>query len=353
MQWSRGRRLRLTLAGVALAAAPFGLAVPRAAGSSASGKGAHWYAIVTPRRNEPDPDLVRVGARYILYYSQTGIYAPPIAVTTSDDLFDWSNPVRAAMPKAPSWAIDGFTWAPDVHHFDGRWVMYFDALARDSLYFDKKADNFWGRHAQCIGIATARAPLGPFVAARKPFLCQFRLHGSIDPRVFRDADGQLFLDWKSDDNAPAPARSHETSLWAERLSADGLALVGPVHSLIAATEPWEDGLIEAPDMVHTAGRYWLFYSGNWYDTVHYDVGLARCRTAVGPCTAVGDGPWAYAHLLGPQPGEGSIYHGAIGYWFLYSPWDLKHLRSRTRPVAVAHFGFGRGGPYVIEVRART
>jgi|SRR5579872_1508940 len=350
MQWTRRRGLRITAvvaAAAAMAGAPVGLALSRATASSGHPAAQHWYSIASPPKNEPDPDVVKVGTTYVLYFSQTSLSAPAIGVTTSTELFKWPNPVRAAMASTPAWAIEGFTWAPDVHHFDGRWVMYFDALAKPSLYFDRHAHNFYGRHAQCIGLATASSPLGPFVPEAEPLVCQFAHHGSIDPRVFKDADGQLWLDWKSDDNAPAPAASHVTSLWAQQLSADGLKLVGPVHRLLSAGEPWESGLIEAPDMVLAGGHYWLMYSGNWYNTVHYDLGLALCRAADGPCTAVGRSPWSFAHLLGPQPGEASIFQATTGYWLLYSPWNLRYLPSRARPVAIAHLGFGRLGPYLL------
>ena len=357
MRWSPRRCLRAAAVAAAVSvtvAVSAGWVLSRATASSSRRPAVErWYSIASPPRNEPDPDVVKVGATYVMYFSQTGLLAPEIGVTTSTSLYKWPHPVRPALLHTPAWAIDGFTWAPDVQHLAGRWVMYFDALARPSLYFDRRADNFYGRHAQCIGLATADGPLGPFLSESRPLVCQFADHGSIDPRVFKDADGQLWLDWKSDDNAPAPAASHTTSLWAERLSPNGLSLVGPVHRLIAADEPWESGLIEAPDMVLAAGHYWLFYSGNWYDTSHYDLGLAACKGAGGPCSPVGSAPWSFAHLLGPQPGEASIFKDASGYWLLYSPWNLKYLPSRSRPVAIAHLAFRPSGPYLLPEASRS
>ncbi len=339
-------RAALALAATILTAGSNIALVSAASSASASPRrSVAWYSIVTPQKNEPDPDVVKVGSTFYLYFSQTGFTTPPISVVTSSNLLSWAGRPSAAMPNAPSWAIDGFTWAPDVHHFGTRWVMYFDALADSSLYFDHKGKGFFGQHAQCLGVATASGPLGPFVPEAKPLVCQFDHHGSIDARLFRDLDGKLWLDWKSDDNAPAPARSHVTSLWAQQLGPDHLSLVGHRYRLMSATEAWQGGLIEAPDMVLAENHYWLFYSGNWFNGSRYAIGLAICKSASGPCAPVGTTPWTFSHLLGPNPGEGSVFQDSAGFFFFYSPWGLRYLPSHARPVAVAHLRFGPFGPY--------
>ena len=49
---------------------------------------------------------------------------------------------------------------------------------------------------QCISLATARTPAGPFTdASGGSFMCQLSLGGSIDPQVFTAADSVRYLDW--------------------------------------------------------------------------------------------------------------------------------------------------------------
>ena len=54
---------------------------------------------------------------------------------------------------------------------------------------------------QCISVAVADHPAGPFVdASTEPLVCTLDLGGSIDPSTVADDDGSLWLLWKSDGN---------------------------------------------------------------------------------------------------------------------------------------------------------
>ena len=84
------------------------------------------------------------------------------------------------------------------------------------------------KNMQCIGVAVASDPLGPFVDDRaEPIVCQTGLGGSIDASPFRDSDGKLYLYFKNDGN-----RVHaRTSLWGQPLAADGLSVTGQATEL--------------------------------------------------------------------------------------------------------------------------
>ena len=43
-------------------------------------------------------------------------------------------------------------------------------------------------------------------------------------------------------------------------------------------------------MVQHEGSYYLFYSGNWWESHTYAVGIATCETAMGPCEKPLDEP---------------------------------------------------------------
>ncbi|HLN04923.1 MAG TPA: family 43 glycosylhydrolase [Acidimicrobiales bacterium] len=299
---------------------------------------------MTPGANRPDPFVLVTAKGDYLYTSQTGFSTPPVSVSFSRSPGHWPAP-SAAMLVVPPWAEDGFTWGPDVRFIDGRYVLYFDAWASTSLYFDAKAQGFSAR-AQCIGAAVSAEPGGVFRPESKPMVCQFNHHGAIDPRSFLTPDGTLWLDWKSDDNASAPGPYPPTHLFAQRLSRNGLALFGQRFQLLEANQTWQDDIVEAPDMVFAKGAYWLFYSERWFDQPAYAIGVARCASPSGPCVARPK-PWFGSNPQGAGPGEGSLFQDSLGrWWMVYSAWFDGYLGREDRPVALARVGFGPAGPYL-------
>jgi beta-xylosidase len=298
-------------------------------------------------RNLPDPAVLEQGGRYYLYSSQTGFGTPPVALTVSDGptLLHWGK-TGTALATVPAWAENGFTWAPDVAMIDGRYVMYFDAWAGKSLFFDADDVGF-AQRAQCIGVATAKDPAGPFTpVSGPPLVCQFNHHGAIDPRTFVAPDGQLYLDWKSDDNAsPSYPPTH---LWAQELSKNGEQLIGARYLLLSGSRHiWNGGLIEAPDMVYAERAYWLFYSGSWFNQPGYSIAVAKCAGPVGPCKPISTHPWISANSQGGGPGEESLFHNSQGWWVVYSPWSL--YDHSYRPVELAKIYFDPSGPYPVKL----
>ena len=168
----------------------------------------------------------------------------------------------------------------------------------------------------CTGSAFARSPAGPFVATAHPFICQLAHRGSIDARVFVEANGQLVMLWKSEDNAnpnvPGPDQGGDTGIYAQGLSANGRVLLGAPVKILSPSEPWESTIVEAPDMIEAQGTYWLFFSGNWFNSTNYRdrggalpgvlSGRARIRSA----------PFLGSNFQGLGPGEESLFEDSSG-----------------------------------------
>jgi len=251
------------------------------------------------------------------------------------------------------WATPGFTWAPDVRRVGARYVMYYDALAKPTVYLDTNAQGL-GAQAQCIGTATSASPGGPFVPSPDALVCQLDHHGSIDPRSVVDGSGDLWLVWKSDDNADFEvAISPETHIFSQRLASDGLGLLGARSELLHADQSWQHGIVEAPQLVNAGGEWWLFYSGGWFNQPYYAVGVARCAGPTGPCTDLGRNPILSSNTQGQGPGEESLVRTADGtWWILYSPWAWGPDGVTSRPVALARVDFGTAGP-VLETSVRA
>ena len=131
----------------------------------------------------------------------------------------------------------------------------------------------------CIGDAISTAVAGPYIASPVPFICQQSLGGSIDPRVFDDADGQPYMIWKSDQNSRS--NTVNTQIYSQPLSADGLHLLGQPTVIFGPDESWQGHIVEAPQLVLVRGSYYLFYSGGWFNQPGYSIGAARCTGPLG------------------------------------------------------------------------
>jgi len=252
----------------------------------------------------PDPAAIPVDTGYFAY--STNSSSVNIPVIESADLATWEQ-VGDAMPALPKWAALGFgnTWAPGVIQIGDSYVMYF--VDHD------QASNF-----QCIGVATATTPQGSFHDENdSPFICQTDLGGSIDPFPFEDTDGSLHLLWKNDGNCCGKP----VIIWSQKLSADGSKLLGQPTEMIKQDQAWEIPLVENPAVVANAGKYYLFYSANRWDSRDYSVGYALCESISGPCVKPQSGPIFQSTNEARGPGGESFVTDADGnLWMLYHAW---------------------------------
>jgi Glycosyl hydrolases family 43 len=270
-----------------------------------------------------DPSLLRVGHTYYAY--STNNAAGEIQVITSRDLHQWTL-VGNALPRLPRWATSGSTWAPAVVPLGGQYVAYY--TVRDAA-----------SGAQCLSVAMARAPAGPFVDTSPwPLVCQRELNGSIDPRPFVDAGGRPYLLWSS------PGGRLPAIIWSQPLAPDGRGLVGSPSVLLHADRAWEKGVVEAPSLVSSDGMLVLFYAGNRWSTPDYAIGEARCASPSGPCLKRGDPVFAsHDAIVGPgSPDFVTAANGDLWMAFAaYRPGDVGYPASRLLHVARVHID--RGG----------
>jgi beta-xylosidase len=233
----------------------------------------------------PDPSVLRVGGVYYAY--STNVAGVNVPVMSSTDLVSWT-PTSEALPPLPGWASPGRTWAPAVLARGGVYVLYYTVTQTSS-----------GR--QCISVATAASPAGPFRdTSSGPLVCQLDRGGSIDPYVFTDSNGSSYLLWKSDDNA----LGRPTSLWGRALAAGGVgfgSFSSPVR-LLTQTAAWQAPAIEGPAMVRSGSTYYLFYGANNWDSASSAIGYATCSRPLGPCLDRSTtGPWFATDPSGTGP----------------------------------------------------
>lgn len=70
------------------------------------------------------------------------------------------------------------------------------------------------------------------------------------------------------------------------MQADGLHFAHKSRAkvLLVSTLFWDFEVVEAPWIVYKEPYYYLFFSGNTYESPHYHVGVARSLSPTGPYT---------------------------------------------------------------------
>jgi beta-xylosidase len=269
-----------------------GAAPSAAASASPSGAAADGNPVLD--EDFPDPDVLEVDGTYYAYATNTA--TANVQVATSTDLETWEALAADALPELPSWVIPGKTWAPEVSRFGDRFVMYATTTNYEPTL-------------QCIAVATADSPEGPFqVVGEEMLVCPEDEGGAIDASTFTDEDGTPYLLWKNDGNCCG----FDTWLYLAPLSEDGLTLAGPAVRLVKQDQPWEGNLVEAPTLVQRDGRYTLLYSANDFGGEQYAIGYATADAVTGPYTK-GDEP-----LLSTEASEGE-YVGPGGQDVITTP----------------------------------
>ena len=255
--------------------------------------------------NVPDPFILKANGRYYAYVTNGN--GADVPLYTSRDLVNWTY-YGDALGGQPKWARGGLTWAPEVMQFaQNRYVLYYTT---HDLLSDR----------QCIGAAVATRPEGPFTdRSERPIVCQAELGGSIDPSPFQDRDGTRYLLFKNDGNCC----NQLTILYIQKLSPDGLKLLGEPTALLHNVALWEGSVVEAPTLHLAGGVYYLLFSGAVYNDDTYAVGYATASSLLGPYREAADNPLLYTQGPVVGPGHQSVVQDAAGHdWLVYHAWTL-------------------------------
>lgn len=244
----------------------------------------------------------------------------------SSDLVGWTQKGHIfPSGKRPAWATGDF-WAPEIHRVGGRYVAYFSARNTDGML--------------SIGAASATSRLGPYTDIGHPLVHDPAM-GLIDASEITATDGTPYVIWKEDGNAVGKS----TPIHAQKLSADGLSLVGAPSTLMVNDLGWEGGLVEGPWMIAHGGKYFLFYSANAYYDGRYAVGVASAPSPTGPFTKHGapilvtGGAWV-------GPGHCSVVDAPDGDTFMvYHAWKSGCVNAPGcgREVLVDFIAWGADG----------
>jgi hypothetical protein len=225
-------------------------------------------------------------------------------------------------------------WAPDAHEKDGKYYLFFPAKDYEGIFR--------------IGVAISDSPVGPFIPQPEPIKDSF----SIDPAVFKDADGSYYMyfgglwggqlqRWREGIfNAAEPESpvahlpaDNEPALCAKvaKLTDDLLQFAEEPRDLIILDENGEPLLAGDNDRRFFEASWMHYYQGKYYFS--YSTGDTHFV-----CYATSDnpyGPFTYqGRILNPVVGWTS--HHSIceveGKWYLFYhdsslSKGVTHLRS--------------------------
>ena len=260
-----------------------------------------------------DPCILNANGKTYLYHTGygRGQGAFPILVAKNASLTSWTQTgTILRIGSFPAWAKNNSRyWAPEVHLIAGSYVSYFSG--------EDKHNRF------CIGTAVADKPDGPFVARKSPLVSDAKV-GLIDPTYYRDpVTGQGYVVWKVDGNGLSP--QIPTNLVMQKVSSDGLTVIGKPWNILQNTAAWEGELVEGPSFLYRHGYYYLFYSGNVYSDDRYAVGVARSKSVAGPYEKYEGNPIlkSDAHFSGP--GHQFLVRGSQDQWTIFY-----HARDKSR-----------------------
>ena len=324
------RRLRL----VALVVALLGGLVSLAPSPGGANHGAPTYETAAFPDDFPDPFILNATGDKYYGYATLGPMGN-VQTISSTDLAHWTK-VGNALPRMPEWSDATYLerlWAPAVVERNGSYVMFFAAVVGKEA-----ANNSRDSRLRCIGVATASQPQGPFTADDSgPIVCDRERNGSIDPSVFVDGTGTPYLLWKSEG---IPGRE-PPKIWIQQLEGDARtkAAGSAATAILEADQPWEYPLIENPSMVNVGDRYWLFYSGQLWDTANYAIGYASCLTPTGPCDKAPNRPMLVSSGSVAGPGAPELFVDKQGArWIGYHAWTAGKV------------GYGNGGIRTLRLR---
>ena len=221
-------------------------------------------------QNIPNPVIPRVADAGVMKYN--GKYYIGGVGTNGDfyvsqDLIHWSEPVHV-ITMDNEWtrgtgAKNNQIHANDMLYLNGKFHLYWSV-------------NYWGndRHAVHIVHAESDKPLGPYTEPDKTTW----LDNRIDPKVFKDDDGQLYM---------YMVRFTEgNTIWARKMKNPAEFSSEPVCLFASLPDTWEtmdNRVAEGPWVIKYRGQYYMMYNANHtgHTWGNYQLGVAQADSPLG------------------------------------------------------------------------
>ncbi len=284
-----------------------------------------------------DPHVLKAGDEYFTF--ATG---GPVGfnVWRSSDLTTFSKEKAA---KKFEW-VSGDYWAPEVYEVGGRYYMFFTGRWKENSSLR-------------VGVAVADAPQGPYEDAIGGPLFDFG-YAVIDGTLVFDDAGTPYMIYSRDCSENVVGSYHESHLYGVQLADDLLSVVGEPVLLTQPDAPWElmSGDYrwnEGPAVLKHEGKYYLFYSANYYGGKEYTLGVAVADHPMGPYTKQANNP-VLNYVETPEavivsgPGHNSFFTVGDEIFTSYHTHTYPAAPSGNRQLNVDRAGFHADGTAYIN-----
>lgn len=200
-----------------------------------------------------------------------------------------------ALRDGGAWSKGKNFWTPAAWEQDGHLYLFYSA----------RVDQEERKH--CVGVAASDGDLESFVPQPRPLVCPTKARWAIDADVVRAPNGTVWLTWRDGQRAIGG----DSALSAVKLSFSAdhqVSTVGTPTVLLRSDDlAWASKydtagvvVIENPSAFRYEGNWYLFYSGNSWNTNYYATGVAFCGKALGdgPCRPMPEASVAYFAYAG-------------------------------------------------------
>lgn len=277
-----------------------------------------------------DPWVIKNSGFYYLVESRdNGIYVYKSATLTSLK----QNPVKIWSAPATGWNETNI-WAPELHHINGRWYVYYAGGRRHS---DGTDAPFTSQRAGVLQ-STADDPQGNYVDKGMLYTgdnvqSQTGDVWAIDLTV-GDINGQLYAVWSGWDQNNSTTDRIRQNLYIARMS-DPMTIATNRVKIASPDASWEQGpelpLEEGPEFLMHGGQTFIVYSTNDSWLPSYQLGELRLASmSADPLT-----PATYTKTGPVFSGVGDVY--GVGHAsFTTSPdgtedWIVFHSKVDAAP----------------------
>lgn len=215
-------------------------------------------------QNIPNPVIPKVADAGVMKYNGKyfiGGVRTYGDVYVSENLIDWGKPIHV-VTMDNEWtkgtrAGDNQIHANDMFYLNGDFHLYWSV-------------NYWGqdRHAVHIVHSTSKFALGPYYEPDRTTW----LDNRIDPKVFRDDDGQLYMYMVrfTDGN----------TIWCRKMKNPAEFESDPIYIFASQPNSWEtmdNRVIEGPWVMKYRDQYYMMYNANHtgHTWGNYQLGVAQ------------------------------------------------------------------------------
>lgn len=300
-----------------------------------------YYVNQSAIKSIGDPFILPAEGAYWCYATSS---SAGFSVWRSEDLVRWERQKELAyQAPADSWGGANF-WAPEVYLWQGKYYLFYSAKLRDA-------------ETMRIGIAVADHPKGPFVDLKNEPLFDPG-YAIIDASFFVEGE-EMYLLYSRDCSENVVDRRNESHLYGVRLKPDFSGIEGEPVLLTQPDQAWEQ--ISGPEWLWNEGpiiekhdgRYWLFYSANYYAGKEYGVGAAVADHPLGPYAKLDNNPlltWKEkdGEVQISGPGHNSFFTTPVAgeLFAAYHVHAAPRKPSAYRKLAIDRAGFHADGtPY--------